>query len=230
MKILIVEDEPFAADELTGKLEQLQHEVTGVAESYDAALELLSTTKPDLALVDIDLKGKLTGIDLSEQLHQRRIPFLYLSGLEELDMYYKAEQTGRLKHLSKPIDLLNLRNALLEAATAIAAAKQETMHFFTVKAGIRKCIDPSQVVYLEADRVYCDVYFKDGSKWELSMPMGKVAGQLDHPDLIQVHRSFVINRKHIAHIKGNTVQLTVGPLLKVTPSYRKEFHRLVNKL
>ena len=44
MKILIVEDEPFAAEELKEKLEKLNHEVTGIAESYEQALELIRTS------------------------------------------------------------------------------------------------------------------------------------------------------------------------------------------
>jgi len=144
-----------------------------------------------------------------------------------LDIYYKAEKTGRLKHLSKPIDLLNLRNTLLETQTAIDTTKRETIHFFTVKAGIRKGIDANQVAYLKADRVYCEVYFKDGSdKWELCENMGKVARKLDHPDLIQIHRSCFINKKCIDQITTNTVQLTTGAVLKIADSYKAKLKGL----
>jgi DNA-binding LytR/AlgR family response regulator len=228
MNILIVEDDPFVAEDLKEKLEKLQHHVTDVAESYDAALESIRKNKPDLALVDIELKGELTGIDLSEQLQRLAIPFLYLSGLEELDIYYKAEKTGRLQHLPKPIGLLHLRNALLDAQAVVTAAQRDAMRFFTVKAGTRKCLDPNQVVYLKADRVYCEVHFKDGSKWELSMNMGKVAEKLDHPDFIQIHRSHFVNKKHIALITTKTVQLTTGVVLKIADSYKVEINRAVN--
>jgi two-component system, LytTR family, response regulator LytT len=228
MKILIVEDDPIAAEDVIGKLETLRHHVTDVAESYDAALESIRKNKPDLALVDIELKGDLTGIDLSEQLRRLTIPFLYLSGLEELDIYYKAEKTGRLQHLPKPISLLHLRNALLDAQAVVTAAQRDAMRFFTVKAGTRKCLDPNQVVYLKADRVYCDVHFKDGSKWELSMNMGKVAEKLDHPDFIQIHRSHVINKKHIVQMTAKTVELTTGVVLKIADSYKKEISRSVH--
>ena len=231
MKILIVEDDPLVADDLKDKLEQLQYRVTGVAESYDMALELIRTNKPDLALLDIELKGNLTGIDLSEQLNHQGIPFIYLSSIQDLNTYFKAKDTGPLKNLPKPIDLVNLRNALLDSETQLAApSKQEVMHFFTDKDGIRKRIDPDQIVYLDAGRSYCDVYFTDESRSTLSTAMGNVVKKLNHPDLIQIHRSCYINRKYIKLIRGNEVKLTVGPFLKISDSFKEGFNGMVSIL
>jgi len=231
MKILIVEDDPFVAEDLQEKLEGLRrYQVTGIAESYGSALESIRENKPDLALVDIELKGDLTGIDLSEQLNKLAIPFIYLSSKQDLEMYFKAENTGPLKNLSKPIDSYNLRNALLEVEPLLAAAQQEVMHFFTAKGGIRKRIEADQIVYLQAARSYCDVYFGDGTKWELSIAMGTAMKKLNHTDLIQISRFHCINKKHIQHIQGKKVQLIVGPFLKVSDSCREEFNRMVNKV
>jgi DNA-binding LytR/AlgR family response regulator len=231
MKILIVEDDPLVADDLKDKLEQLQYRVTGVAESYDMALESIRTNKPDLALLDIELKGNLTGIDLSEQLNQQGIPFIYLSSIQDLNTYFKAKDTGPLKNLPKPIDLVNLRNALLDSETQLAASpKQAVMHFFTDKDGIRKRIDPDQIVYLDAGRSYCDVYFSDNTRSTLSTAMGNVVKKLNHLDLIRIHRSVYINRKHIQLIRGNEVKLTVGDFLKISDTYRDGFNGMVNVL
>ncbi|WP_343637090.1 response regulator transcription factor [Fluviicola sp.] len=232
MKILIVEDEPFAAEELQEKLEKLEKpvvEVTGIAESYEEALELIRRNKPQLVLVDIELKGELTGIDLSEELQKQGIPFLYLTGLEELDVYYKAEKTGSLKFLSKPIDRYNLRNALLEAEKAITDEKKETLRFFTVKAGIRKSLHPDQVAYLKGGRSYCEIHFMDRSKWDISLNLGKVAEQIDHPDFIRIHKSFFVNKKHIEHIAANSVRLTTGIDLNISLTYKREVKRMTER-
>ena len=231
MKILIVEDDPLVADDLKDKLERLQYRVTGIAESYELALESIRTNKPDLALLDIELKGKLTGIDLSEELNNHGIPFIYLSSIQDLNTYFKAKDTGPLKNLPKPIDLVNLRNALLDSETQMAASpKQEVLHFFTDKDNVRKRFDPDQIAYLEAERSYCDVYFEDGTRSTLSTNMGKVVEKLNHPDLIQIHRSIYINRKHIKLIRGNEVQLTVGPFLRISDTFRDGFNGMVSIL
>ncbi len=229
MKILIVEDEPFAAEELKEKLEKLNHEVTGIAESYEQALELIRTVKPELALVDIELKGGLTGIDLSEELQNMGIPFLYLTGIEEEGMYDKAVKTGSLKFLSKPIDRLNLRNGIFEAQKMIDDTKRDAMRFFTVKAGIRKPLHPDQVAYLKGDRAYCEIHFINGLKWEISANLGKVAEQMDHPNFIRIHKSHFINKKHIESTTANTVRLTTGTVLNISLTYKRDLRRMMDK-
>ncbi|MNK24780.1 Sensory transduction protein LytR [compost metagenome] len=229
MKILIVEDEPFAAEELKEKLEKLNHEVIAIAESYEEALELIRKNKPELALVDIELKGELTGIDLSEELQKQGIPFLYLTGIEDENIYDKAVQTGSLKFLSKPIDSMNLRNGIYEAKKIIDDTKQEMMRFFTVKAGVRKSLHPNQVAYLKGGRSYCEIHFMDGSKWDISVNLGKVAEQMDHPNFIRIHKSHFINKKHIEHIAANSVRLTTGIDLNISLTYKKELKRMTER-
>lgn len=231
MKILIVEDEPFAAEELQEKLEKLNHEVTGIAESYEEALELIRKDKPELVLVDIELKGELTGIDLSEELNKQSISFIYISSIEDLSVYYKAKTTGPVEYLPKPVNSLSLRNALLELEAEIATLKKRRMHFFHDKHGIKKRIEVEQIVYVKADGMYCEVFFTDTvTPWMLSVPMGNLIKDLDHPDLIQIHRSYTINRNHVANIQGSTVQMIIGPFLAISKSYRENFFRLVNKI
>lgn len=230
MKILIVEDDPFVAADLKDKLEQLQYRVTGIAESYDAAVDAIKKDRPDLALVDIELIGERTGIELSEELNKLRIPFIYLSSIQDLNTYFKAKDTRPLKNLAKPIDLVNLRNALLDIDAKTEELDQDLIHFLTDKDGIRRRVEPDEIVYLDAARSYCDVYLDDESRMTLSTAMGNIAKKLNHPDMIQISRSNIINRKHIKLIRGNEVKLTVGPFLRISDSYRDGFNGMVNIL
>lgn len=231
MKILIVEDEPFAAEDLNEKLEKLGHEVTGCVESYEEALESIRENKPELVLVDIELKGELTGIDLSEELNRQGISFIYISSIDDLAVYYKAKTTGPVEYLPKPVNTLSLRNALLEYEAEIATLKSKRMHFFHDKNGIKKRIEADQIAYMKAGGMYCEVFFADATTpWMLSSPMGTVIKDLDHPDLIQIHRSYAINRNYVEKIQGSNVQLTIGPFLSITKSFRENFFRFVNKI
>jgi len=230
MKILIVEDDPLVADDLKDKLETLQYRITGIAESFDTAIELIGEDRPDLVLLDIELKGQLTGIDLSEELNNYGIPFIYLSSIQDLNTYFKAKDTGPLKNLPKPVDLLNLRNALLDLQTTdmFPSKQKEVIHFFTTKDGIRERVLPEDIVYLEAARSYCDVYLQNRSKVTLSIAMGNVIKKLNHPELIQISRFHYINKKHIQLIRGNEVKLTLEPYLRISDTYKEGFFQLVN--
>ena len=78
-KVLIVEDQFVEADYLRLMLVQAGYQVSGIARSVPIAQEMIEQDKPDLVLVDIFLKGKLTGIDLAKQLKEDNIAFVYLS-------------------------------------------------------------------------------------------------------------------------------------------------------
>jgi PAS domain S-box-containing protein len=69
-RILIVEDEPIVALDLKQEIEQLGHEVVGVAESAEEALTAAEMTKPDIALLDIRIVGALDGIQTAKMLRK----------------------------------------------------------------------------------------------------------------------------------------------------------------
>jgi two-component system response regulator HydG len=78
-KILIVEDEFIVANDLKIMLLKAGYHITGIASSVVQARKLIEAKKPDWVLLDIMLKGDLTGIDLAWELREQQIPFLYIS-------------------------------------------------------------------------------------------------------------------------------------------------------
>jgi CheY-like chemotaxis protein len=68
LRILIVEDEALISMDLQFVLEDLGHDVVGIATTYDMALELAVDHQPDLAFVDIQLLDGQTGIDVAAAL------------------------------------------------------------------------------------------------------------------------------------------------------------------
>ncbi|MXN90544.1 response regulator [Flavobacterium sp. Sd200] len=78
-KILIVEDEFIVANDLKIMLLKSGYEVIGIASSVVQARKLIDAKRPNWVLLDIMLKGDLTGIDLAWELITQDIPFLYIS-------------------------------------------------------------------------------------------------------------------------------------------------------
>ena len=64
-KILIVEDEFVVANALRLTLEHAGYTVTGIASSAEEADKQLQIERPDFVLLDIQLDGKRSGIDLA---------------------------------------------------------------------------------------------------------------------------------------------------------------------
>jgi DNA-binding NtrC family response regulator len=101
-KILIVEDKFVEADYLRLMLTNAGYGITGIAQSVPKAQQLINQDRPDFVLLDIFLKGNLTGIDLARELGRENIPFIYLSANSNEEVLNKAKATQPYGFLVKP--------------------------------------------------------------------------------------------------------------------------------
>lgn len=101
-RILIVEDEFIEANNLEMILHRAGYYVCDIASHVSQALKIIEKEKPDLVLLDIFLKGKLTGIDLAKILRERNIAFVYLSANSNKEILTEAKLTEPYGFLVKP--------------------------------------------------------------------------------------------------------------------------------
>src|ERR1700712_5041556 len=101
-KILIVEDELIVATDLRLILERKGFTVCGVARSYEAAMEIIEKSKPDIVLLDIFLTGSLTGIDIAKKLKEENIAFIYISANANEEILAAAKPTEPYGFIVKP--------------------------------------------------------------------------------------------------------------------------------
>jgi two-component system response regulator HydG len=109
-RILVVEDQFIEANNLQIMLENAGHEVCPIARSGAEALKTSEELSPDLVLLDIFLKGKLTGIDIAKVLREKNIAFIYLSANSDRKTFEAAKDTQPYGFLVKPYrekDVLN---------------------------------------------------------------------------------------------------------------------------
>lgn len=101
-KVLIVEDQFVEANDLQIMLEKAGYEVCGIARSVPTAQEIIRKEKPGLVLLDIFLKGDLTGIDLGRELTEENIAFIYLSANSNQEILAAAKTTEPYGFIVKP--------------------------------------------------------------------------------------------------------------------------------
>ncbi|MBD1385918.1 sigma 54-interacting transcriptional regulator [Mucilaginibacter rigui] len=102
LNILVVEDQFIEANDLGNILREAGHTVIGTAKSVDQAMTILKKSTPDIVLLDIYLKGTLTGIDLAKTLGQENIPFIYISANSNESTLDLAKATHPHGFLVKP--------------------------------------------------------------------------------------------------------------------------------
>lgn len=109
MKVLIVEDEIFAALHLESLVEELGGKVVGIAPDSEAALEI-GAARPDLAVVDLNLRDGFTGCEIARELATRygtKVLFL-TANPRQADIQIE----GVVGVVSKPFDEATLRDTI----------------------------------------------------------------------------------------------------------------------
>ena len=101
-KILIVEDEFIVANDLKIMLIKAGYHITGIASSVVQARKSIAEKKPDWVLLDIMLKGDLTGIDLAWELREISLPFLYISANTNQSTLEAVKETQPYGFMVKP--------------------------------------------------------------------------------------------------------------------------------
>lgn len=101
-KVLIVEDEFIEANDLQLMLTKAGYNVCGIARSVPVAQKLVEQERPDLVLLDIFLKGKLTGVDLAHELKKSNTAFIFLSANSNEEILATAKTTEPYGFIVKP--------------------------------------------------------------------------------------------------------------------------------
>jgi two-component system response regulator HydG len=101
-KILIVEDQFVEANNLRLILKKAGHSICEIARSVPEALTVAQKEKPLLVLLDIQLDGPLSGIDLAKMLKEKNIGFVYLSANSDQSILRAASATRPYGFLVKP--------------------------------------------------------------------------------------------------------------------------------
>jgi PAS domain S-box-containing protein len=112
-RILIVEDEAIIAADIEQRLLDLGYEVVGKSATGMDACEKAASLHPDLVLMDIVLRGDLSGIEAARWIRdQQGIPVVYLTSHADASTVEAACTTEPYAYLLKPLSERELRVTL----------------------------------------------------------------------------------------------------------------------
>jgi signal transduction histidine kinase len=103
--ILVVEDESITAMRILSSLEKMGYAVTLPVFSAEEAIEMAKENKPDLVLMDINLRGEKDGIEAAGQIRSRfNIPVIYVSANSDNKMIKRIKKTEPFGYIIKPFE------------------------------------------------------------------------------------------------------------------------------
>lgn len=106
-RVLIVEDNALISMEMESSLESNGYDVVGRANSVVEALDLISTTEIDVAVLDVDLGGEYS-FAIADVLLEKGVPYTFATGFETLT----KERGYEAPVLTKPVNEATLRRTL----------------------------------------------------------------------------------------------------------------------
>lgn len=112
-KVMIVEDDLILNLLYESYLERLGFDAEGELVYGKTAIEVAQNLNPDLIIMDISLEGEIDGIDAMNEIRKfSDVPVIYITGNSDPYHVKRAEETGYLEYLTKPIEFDDLKTAI----------------------------------------------------------------------------------------------------------------------
>lgn len=215
LRVLVVDDEPPAVDELAFLLRQ-EPAVGAVATATDAtdALRLLHDHDVDAVFLDIRMPG-LDGLELARVLGRFASPpaVVFVTAFDEHAV--EAFELRASDYLLKPVRAERLREALdrvaarPQAASAPPGGQQaapdgDDLHLIPVEtAGRTRFVERDAVRYVEASGDYARLHTADGS-FLVRTPISALEARWESVGFLRIHRGYLVALRHITEVRAET--------------------------
>ena len=213
IKIYILEDEIITQELLKETLESMGYHICGMATNAQDAFKEIQELQPDIAILDIRVEGKETGIWLGDQLP---FPIIYLTAFNDKKTIKQAIRTKPTSYLSKPFNATDLFIAV-ELALSKIINKQEII----VKERNKNVkVIIGDILFAKKDDHYLVLRLKD-SKKVVRSNIKEFLELVNSEDFIQVHRSYIVNKNYVDEY--NTREIFIGEeKIPISQSHIKE--------
>ncbi len=231
LQILILEDNIDDAQTIINLLSK-QYAVT-LVNTLKKAKAIFVTSKFDLAIVDINVDGKLNGIEFAKHIQNaaKPIPFLFLTSMQSKTVFEQAKLTQPFTYLLKPFNHLELQYTI-ELAVEKFFQQENTLrtnktlisdYYILVKKQHLICkINFDDIEYVEVEENYCTLHVSN-NKYVVKKSLSKIKEILGKENFEQTHRKFLINFNKVKSINlsENTIYLNSGFQIAISERYKK---------
>ncbi|PTM03311.1 MAG: DNA-binding response regulator [Bacteroidetes bacterium] len=240
LKVLVVEDDPSIAESLSDILDLLGHEVLSVAESGEEAILQLCEEEPQIILLDIQLKGKMDGIEVAKLVKDKfNIPFIFTTAFADPNTIQRAIQEGPFGYIVKPYGINDITAAIEVAITnhrllstihkeSITAPMLVNDQLYIKVEGVLTRLHQNEIDYVEAKGDYILIRTKEQNHIVYSS-LKKIQEKLNVDSFLLVHRSFIVNLNSIVSIKESTLIIN-NKEIPISRSHRAELLKKLNTL
>jgi len=245
INVLVVEDESIVSKDIQHSLKKLGYNVVGAAATGEKAIELVRSEKPDVVLMDIMLKGDMSGIDTAEIVKTEvNIPVIYLTAYADEATLAKAKITEPYGYIIKPFKEIDLHTSIEMAIYKSVKNKEvekerdllfsivegkDSQDFIFVKANSKLVkLKTEDIFFIEALKDYVVINTVD-ARYTIHSTMKDIQKKLGDENFIRVHRSFIVRLNKISAIEYPNLHLEEDKkVIPIGGSYREVLVKRIN--
>jgi len=249
LNIFIVEDESIVAKDIQNSLMKLGYGVVGTANNGKDAIEKILDLKPDLILMDIMIKGDLTGIEVSEIIKEKlSVPVIFLTAYADEGTLARAKITEPYGYILKPFKEIDLHSTIEMAVykhqkddallkerdflySLVENKDDKTNEILFVKSNSKLVkVQLKDIYFVEALKDYV-IINTEATRYTVHSTMKDLEKKLGNTAFVRVHRSFIARLDKIQSIDSQNVVLEhEKKVIPVGGSYREELMQKLNLL
>ncbi|MBR2419624.1 MAG: response regulator transcription factor [Rikenellaceae bacterium] len=248
IKCVTIDDEPLALKQLNKYVSQVPFlELVGSFTNAIEASAFVSSEAVDLIFVDINMPD-LNGLDFVRSLIGRKMVVFTTAYSEYAIESYKLDAVD---YLLKPIsfsDFLRAANKvhrqfeLQQSAAAQPSTTEpesdeevtitgENKEYISVKADHKvMLVKISDIDYVESESEYLRLHMNTGEVVMTLLRLKNIEPILTAGDFMRIHRSYIVNLKHIKAFAKGRVFLNDDVSLPVGDNYRDAFNNYIEKV
>ncbi|MBB1137902.1 LytTR family DNA-binding domain-containing protein [Myroides sp. WP-1] len=208
LKCLVIDDEPLARRAIVDFIAQVDFlSATASCGSALEAQELISKEKYDLLFLDINMPY-LSGIDFLESISQPPMVIFTTAYSEHALEGYRLQIVD---YLLKPITFKRFYQAALKAKELYLLKNQAREEVSLVESSMyikhEDCfvkIQWTDILYIEAMQNYLKIHTLE-KMYIIHQTMIAIEELLPKEHFFRIHKSYLINVKHISSLSGNRV-------------------------
>lgn len=244
MKIIAVEDEILFANQLEIFIDKLGYDLVGMTDNSEEMLRFFVSLEPDLALIDINIKGSKNGIEVAKKIaeSERPIPVIFITSYKDKKYFDNAKTANPYAYMIKPFEADSLERTIELAFARYAKVNHNEngeiwrndiliRDSFFVKIGdtLQK-IKIKDIIVIEVEGKSCTL-FTSNNTYSVRMTLKEVAQKLPVTDFVQIHRSYIVNANEIESIntKENTLKV-LNKTIDISKNYKENLLKRVNLL
>ncbi len=218
LNMLIVEDSISYALELEQLASEIGYNVLATVDNSGDALDIIFSEHPDIIMMDVNINGRLTGIDIAKRIIHLNIPVLYVTSFNDPKTYQEALESNLIGYIVKPVDKLTLTTSLklliertiqqegIEHKPKIFK-KEDDNYIFFMKNNVYQKVNVDSIAFIKSEDNYCNFTLDDDSSYLLRIKLSDVEELLTQHEFIRCHRQYIVNQKKIR--KVNTLMSTL---------------------